>query len=127
MSAQSQMGIGMQSPMTTQSQMGMGMQSPMSAQSNLQYTLPPNMINQARMMQQADILNRQNENYTTNNITKNENIKDMIERLTNISSDTKKKNCKVNKSNQITNINKSENFNMIDSFNNVFMENFASF
>jgi hypothetical protein len=100
--------------------------------------LPPNMINQTRMMQQANMMNLPNmqsqnsnvanEALSTNYNGKTENIKDMINKLSVISSEGIKK-CKITKPNNNYNLNstKTENFNNIDTYNNAFMEHYASF
>jgi hypothetical protein len=104
--------------------------------SNLQYTppsnLPPfNLINQMRMIQQENIMNAKNqaipdETAPLKNNEKTENIKDMINKLSAVSSEVSKK-CKIIKSNNKLNNPRIENFNNIDTYNNAFMENLASF
>ena len=99
--------------------------------------LPPNMINQTRMMQQASMMNLPNMQSQNSNIVneassttygKTENIKDMINKLSATSSEGIKK-CKITKPNNNYNLNntKTENFNNIDTYNNAFMEHYASF
>jgi hypothetical protein len=102
--------------------------------SNLEYStpsilqqLPSNMINQTRMMQQANIMNTQNQTIPDETVFskyngKTENIKDMINKLSTVSSEVAKK-CKIVKLNNP----KTESFNNIDTYNNAFMENFSSF
>jgi hypothetical protein len=97
---------------------------------NLELELPTT-INQSRMIQQANIMNQKNrimsdETMPTKYNGKTENIKDMINKLSSISSDAIKK-CKIIKPNNKLNNPKTENFNNIDTYNNAFMEHFASF
>jgi hypothetical protein len=113
-------------------------QETMMMQKTLSEKLPPNMINQSRMIQQASMMNLPNMQSQNSNVTnetssttyngKTENIKDMINKLSVISSEGKKK-CKITKPNNNYNLNstKTENFNNIDTYNNAFMEHYASF
>ncbi len=104
---------------------------------------PPNMINQARMMQQANIMNlpsmqSQNSNMynqglsTTSNNKETENINNINNKLLFSQSEGKKK-CKITKpnnnnlNNNLNNNSKTENFNNIDTYNNAFMQYYASF
>jgi hypothetical protein len=89
--------------------------------------LTPNMMNLPSIQPQN--MNIRNEAmYTTPYNGKTENIKDMIDKLSVISSEAVKK-CKLIKpTNNLKNNNtKTENFTNIDTYNNAFMEHYASF